>query len=93
MGNTLICAVTSRHFAATSAFFSSMVLSLVGKNMVIGKGRSRSALNSSPLIEEIRREYSFCFQEFLEERYLSQNYVLELCLQKKSSVYTIDYES
>ena len=85
MGNTLICAFTSRHFAATSAFFSSMVLSLVGKNMVIGKGRSRSALNSSPLIEEIRREYSLCFQEFLEEkRYLSQNYVLELSLQNKN---------
>ena len=52
--NTLIVFFTSRHLATTSAFFSSMMLSLAGKNLVIstGEGRSRSALNSTSLMEE-----------------------------------------
>ena len=56
MVNTLICTVTSRHFAVISAFFSSMMSSLAGKNLVIGtttgEGRFRSPSNSSPLMEE-----------------------------------------
>ena len=54
--NTLICAFTSRHFTAISSFFSStMTSSLAGKNMVMGitagEGRSRSALDSSLLMD------------------------------------------
>ena len=76
--NTLICAVTSRHFTAISSFFSSIMLSLAGKNLVIGmttsEGRFRLALNSSSLIGEIRRVQCL-FPGILEERDLSQDYV------------------
>ena len=47
---------TSHHFAVISAFFSSMMSRLAGKNLDIGtktgEGRFRSPSNSSPLIEE-----------------------------------------
>ena len=71
--NTLIVFFTSRHFVVTSAFFSSMMLRLAGKNLVIGmtagEGRFRSPLNSSPLIEEGLEENTV--QEFLEREEIS----------------------
>ena len=88
MLNTLICTGTSHHFAVISDFFSSTVTSsLAGKNLVIGvttgEVRSRSPLDSSPLIEEELVQSQSPGILGMRKRYLSQDYVLELSLQDK----------
>ena len=63
-----------------------MMLSLAGKNLVIstGEGRSRSALNSSSLMEEGLEDVLSQSPDILErERYLPLDYILKLSLQDK----------
>ena len=98
MVNTLICIFAFRHCIFISAFLPSTISRVVGKNIVIGagEGRSRSALNSSSLMEEGLEEVLSQSPDILErERYLPLDYVLKLSLQDKfpfTLVFTVDYE-